>query len=424
MIKLHSIKGLVMWYMHRPARIKSYIARNRRNEERIRQKDTITVVFFASNVSMWHYQGLYEEMLKYPRFKPYIVLSPFNAYTPDQKVSSVKAMRAFFDKKGINYIDYDTDKIKGYDVKGMLKPDILFIPQPYYTVMCKEHRYYRFKDSLLAYYPYGVNYRRQRFNYDEDYYNRAWRRYYENEFTRNDAKELSSVGDINVRVVGYPNADEFMKQPTDVWKPQDKKKKRVIWAPHFTIWGDGWSQNSNFLWMSSLMLDIAEEYIDRIQFAFKPHPRLLSELYKHPDWGKEKADDYYKQWETMQNGQLETGSFFNLFMTSDAMIHDSGSFVAEYLYSGNPVMYVIEDLTPLLNVANEFGKMIYSAHYIGKNESDIRLFITETVLSGNDPLKEERHSVKEKYLLPPNGKTVAENTMDDLLKSLSNYNNK
>lgn len=418
-MKLHSIKGLVMWYLHRPSRIKGYIARNKRNEERIRQKDSITVVFFASNLSMWHYQGLYEEMLKYPRFKPYIVLSPLNAYAPEQKTKCVKALREFFEKKGISYIDYDIERMKGYNVKKLLKPDLLFIPQPYYTVMCKEHRYYKFKDSLLAYYPYGVNYRRQRFNYDEDFYNRAWRRYYENEFTRKDAKELSTVGDYNVRVVGYPNADEFMKATNDVWKPQNTRKKRIIWAPHFTIWGDGWSQNSNFLWMADLMLEIAANYKNQIQIAFKPHPRLLTELYKHPDWGKDKADNYYKVWETMENGQLETGAFFDLFMSSDAMIHDSGSFVIEYLYSGNPVMFVNDNIEPLLEESNDFGKLAYHLHYIGKNKEDIISFINNTILGCHDPLQKERLKMKEQYLMPPNGKSVAGNTMEDLIISLS-----
>ncbi len=408
-----------MWYMHRPARIKRYIARNKRNEERIRQKDTITVVFFASNLSMWHYQGLYEEMLKYPRFKPHIVLSPLNAYAPEQKVSCVKALRNYFNKKGISYIDFDTDKMKGYDVKGLLKPDLLFYPQPYYTVMCKEHRYYRFKDSLLGYYPYYFHLDLKDFEYNEDFHNRAWRLYYESDLQKKDAKKVATIGDYNVRVVGYPNADEFAKKPKDVWKPQKTRKKRIIWAPHFTIQNDGWIQTTNFLWMANLMIDIAEQFREELQFAFKPHPRLLSELYKHPDWGKEKADAYYNKWKDMDNGQLEEGSFIDLFMTSDAMIHDSSSFSAEYMYTGNPVMYISKDITPLIKDSSDFARKVYDAHYIGKDEADITHFIRKCVMGDDDVLKDKRAALRESYLLPPNSKSCAENTMQDLLESLS-----
>lgn len=419
MFNLHSIKGLVMWYMHRPSRIKNYIARNKRNEERIRQKDSITVVFFASNVSMWHYQGLYEEMLKYPRFKPHIVLSPLNAYAPEQKIKCVEDLRSYFKHKGVSYIDYDTKKMRGYNVKQVLKPDLLFYPQPYYTVMCREHRYYRFKDSLLCYYPYFFHLHKHDFEYNEDFHNRAWRLYYESELQKKDAAKVAAIGDYNVRVVGYPNADRFMLTPIDVWKRQTKKKQRVIWAPHFTIKGNGWTHNSNFLWMADIMLDIACQYKDSLQFAFKPHPKLYSELCLHPDWGKERADVYYQKWREMENGQLEEGDFVDLFMTSNALIHDSSSFAVEYLYTSNPMLYVTEHISDLLSNSTDFAKEVFDAHYIGKDQQDILDFIINQVVGKKDPRQSMRMNLKERYLMPPNRKTCAQNTMNDILESLA-----
>ncbi|MBQ0069648.1 MAG: CDP-glycerol glycerophosphotransferase family protein, partial [Bacteroidales bacterium] len=175
---------------------------------------------------------------------------------------------------------------------------------------------------------------------------------------------------------------------------------------------------SNFLWMAETMLELASKYQDKIQLAFKPHPRLLTELYKHPDWGKEKTDAYYAQWESRPNTQLETGGFIDLFMTSDAMIHDSGSFAVEYHYSRKPVMFVSRDLNSILDTQSEFGKLAYDMHYIGKTTDDIDSFVTHVVMEGNDSLKEKRDKFYNDYLLPPNGKTVAENTIEDLLKSL------
>lgn len=409
-----------MWYMHRPTRIKGYIARNKKNEERIRKKDSITVVFFASNVSMWHYQNLYEEMLKHKRFKPIIVISPLNAYAHEQKVECVKALRLYFEKRGINYIDYDTDNMKGFDVKGILKPDVLFYPQPYYTVMCKEHRYYRFKKSLLAYYPYFFHRTRLPFEYNEDFHNRAWRLYYETDLQKKDAKELASIGDLNVRVVGYPNADSYNNRIIeDPWKTMTNPHKRVIWAPHFTLDGNGWINSSNFIWMSKLMLTIADKYKDDVQFAFKPHPRLLSELYKHPDWGKRKADAYYQTWQEMENGQLETKDYVDLFITSDGLIHDSGSFGVEYQYTHKPAMFISKDMTSFSEPLSDFGKMIYKLHYIGNNEDDINSFIENVIIKCKDDLYNKREIFIKKYLSPPNQRSVAENTMEDILFSLA-----
>ena len=57
-------------------------------------------------------------------------------------------------------------------------------------------------------------------------------------------------------------------------------------------------------------------------------------------------------------------------------------------------------------------------HYVGKEKQDIIDFIENVVLKGDDPLKPRRQQFKQDYLLPPNGKTVAENTMDVLIREL------
>ena len=193
-------------------------------------------------------------------------------------------------------------------------------------------------------------------------------------------------------------------------------KKRVICAPHFTI-KPGYVSQSNFLWMADLMLSVAKKYSDKIQFVFKPHPLLFSELCKHAEWGEEKTKQYYDEWQSGENTQLESGTFIDLFMTSDAMIHDSGSFCVEYHYSGNPTMYIAKDFEKQVAEKGEFGQLAMRQHYVGKDENDIIRFIEEVVLRGDDPMKEPRRRFVEQYLIPPHGKTVTENTMDVLLKA-------
>ena len=400
---LHAWKYHVIERQHR-----KYVAK-------LRERETVRVVFTAIDVSLWRYQHLYELMAADDRFSVSIVLTPCTSR--EHMDNDVAGLRRYFDHRGISYVDFDA--AKPFDIKAELNPDIIFYTQPYEYLLSPQHDCRRFYDRLVCYIPYAFWTASGKLSYDLHFHNLAWRLYYSTAMHLKDAQAMATNKGRNVRVVGYPNADEFMKEPLDVWKPQERRKKRIIWAPHFTIWGDGWSQNSNFLWMADLMLDIADTYKDEIQFAFKPHPRLITELYKHPDWGKKKADCYYERWKELENGQIESGLFFNLFMTSDAMIHDSGSFAVEYFYTGNPVMFMNNDMTPLLNESNDFGKMIYNLHYVGKNEGDIKHFIQDIVIEGHDPLKDERLNVKNRYLLPPNDKTVAENTMDDLNNSLN-----
>ena len=67
---------------------------------------------------------------------------------------------------------------------------------------------------------------------------------------------------------------------------------------------------------------------------------------------------------------------------------------------------------------SEFGRNMIEQHYIAKEEKDIVTFLEETVLGGVDPKLDDRQMIKQKYLFPQNGKTVAANTMDDIITSL------
>lgn len=385
---------------------------------RLRHKTQINVVFIASSLSMWRYQNLYELLAKHPRFNVSILILPFKPYTKEQQKTDVDKLVDFFTNKGCSCTLGVLDDDAHIDLRNGLKPDILFYPQPYGGNFDPDFDSMNFFDKLICYYPYAFWRNKDWWSYDLPFHNKAWKLFYSTELHRKDAQEYAFNKGRNVEVVGYPNADNFLfRKHQDVWKPQDKSKKRIIWAPHFTIFSGGFITQSNFLWMADLMLEIAEKYSERIQFVFKPHPRLFSELCKHEKWGEEKAKQYYAKWEERENTQLESGEFVDLFMTSDAMIHDSGSFCVEYHYSGNPVMYIANNFEEQVADMAEFGQLAMRQHYVGQNEEDIVRFIEDVVLVGNDPMKEGREEFVRQHLIPPHGKTVAQNTMDVLLKA-------
>ena len=121
--------------------------------------------------------------------------------------------------------------------------------------------------------------------------------------------------------------DKFLDKnykPKNVWKRQEKIKKKVIWAPHHSIISNPDLEYSLFLEVCDIMPVLAKRYENKIQFCFKPHPFLIRKLYQL--WGKYKTDAYYQLWDSMPNTQYENGEYIDLFMTSDAMIHDCDSF--------------------------------------------------------------------------------------------------
>ena len=161
------------------------------------------------------------------------------------------------------------------------------------------------------------------------------------------------------------------------------------------------------------MQQLSEEYKDKVQFAFKPHPILRYNLRNY--WDDERIAEYYGKWETGSNTQLETGGYQGLFMHSDAMIHDSGSFTIEYLYAHKPVMYVVkEKANNHTDHQTPLGIGAFNMHYHGYSKEDIRKFV-EQVIADCDPMKEQREHFFRNYLLPPHGKTASENILDAIL---------
>lgn len=387
--------------------------------KRLRYKKQINVVFFAMSKSMWRYQNLYDNLSKNSKFKLFVVIQPTIVYSKEQQDKDVATLKSYFEDQQIPYILGFDNEGKSINLRKELSPDIIFYPQPYLGIYPEALRYNQFYDKLLCYYPYAFWMSRGAWSYDQPLHRLAWKLFYPTDLHKQEAHLYSFAKGRNMEIVGYPTADDFLADNhNDIWKPQLCPKKRVIWAPHFTIVSSGYTKQSNFLNIGEDMLDIAQKYNDKIQFVFKPHPRLFSELCKYPGWGEERAKEYYRKWGKMENTQVETGEFVDLFMTSDAMIHDCGSFAVEYHYSGNPVMYIAKDFEEQVASKNDFGKIAMNLHYVGKCKQDIINFIENVVLAGEDPLKPQRQQFLKDYLIPPHGKTVAENTMDVLLREL------
>jgi CDP-glycerol glycerophosphotransferase (TagB/SpsB family) len=143
------------------------------------------------------------------------------------------------------------------------------------------------------------------------------------------------------------------------------------------------------------MLAIAKKYQDTCLFAFKPHPLLRDKLYRQSTWGVARTDTYFQQWEALPNTIIEEGAYSALFCHSDAMIHDSCSFIADYMYTNNPVMFLANDRKYIESTLNSYGLECFNLHYHGDSTNDIMNFIERIVIAGNDPLKTKRSSMVE-----------------------------
>lgn len=191
------------------------------------------------------------------------------------------------------------------------------------------------------------------------------------------------------------------------------RKKCIIWAPHWTIDCplNGLFTTANFLRIANDMLALTQKYKDEVFFIFKPHPLLKRQLYNNIQWGKERANSYYRAWSERVNTSLEEGNYADVFARSDAMIHDSGSFILEYLLMDKPCMYI--QLPGSQTRFNQSTQQALECYQKGSTTEDIEHFIQD-ILEGKDQLSETRHKFIHSYLLP-NNQSPVQNIIEDLL---------
>lgn len=391
----------------------AYRNRLKKWQRLLRKKETINVAFEVTGISKWKSDSLLRLMLKHPRFNPVVWHVPYNE-PPDPKRDEMEMQqcRDYFLPLGVKLVDYATlDAFPETE-----EPDIIFINEPYDYLV--ERRYHMgLLNHSFCYVPYGYTSSFSAKSRNQIITNGAMGFFVENETSRRQCQKLMDNHAVNVAATGHPMADRFLfpsgARPT-AWKNCGSGMKKIIWAPHWTIMPDSCTfiYFGTFMQTGEILLEMAGKYRDKIQFAFKPHPNLYNTLCKHPEWGQEKTDAFYAMWREMPNTQLETGEYVDLFMQSDAMIHDSGSFIQEYLFADKPCMY-------LKYPDNEFtysamAEDCLNAYQLGITREEIEEFL-QMVLRGEDPKAKVRRELRKKYLIPPNGQSAAQNIIDCLL---------
>lgn len=210
-----------------------------------------------------------------------------------------------------------------------------------------------------------------------------WKVFAENEYVLKLAKKYEIIKGKNLVVSGSPKMDALSKI-----KLNTDEKKRIIIAPHHTI-DDNEKSVGGFLQYSDILLELPQKYPE-IDFIFRPHPLLFENL-RTKYWGKEKSDKYLTDLLSNKNVIYSTeGDYMELFVNSSALIHDCGSFSAEYLYTQKPCAYLFKKgINPDL-IWTDFGKKCINLHYKINKTDDLYDFIDNVIINGNDYMKEQR----------------------------------
>ncbi len=371
-------------------------------ETQVIRKHALKVVFIAIHKSTWKVDSVFLKMLEDPFFAPMVLVAPYTVYGKEVMHYEMEQTFAYFKTKGYPVIKSKKEDSNDWiDIKE-LNPDIIFFTNPHYLT---KKRYY--EDAFLNYISYYVPYYYQiskhqnyQLQYNQFFHNAMYKIFTPHHVAKTIHEQFSDNKGKNVVVTGYPAMEPFMDKQypvKDIWKEQSKKKIRIIWAPHHTIETPELPY-SNFLKYYNFFQKIALRYVNEIQWAFKPHPILKTKLFLHPEWGKERTEAYWDFWENSSFSQLEEGEYIDLFLTSDAMIHDSCSFLVEYMHVCKPVLY-LNSCENIQDFFNSFGHLALNACEHACSTGDIENFIKQR-LENIDLGRSKREDFLEKNIFP------------------------
>lgn len=395
--------------------IKRASKRHRKALEIVRKKENIKVAFFLTHESVWKYDVLYDLMFRHSRFEPVIFVCPVVNYGMENMLFEMDKSFVSFKNRGYNVIKtYDNETEEYLDVKKTFSPDIIFYTNPYEGL--QDYRFYikQFSKTLTCYVPYAVMTTNYESFYNLNFHNLVWKIFSETVIHKKIASQKQINKGLNSIVTGYPGFDQLLINKTpniNVWKNKNPTLKKVIWAPHHSMFE--LNKVSNFLEYCDFFLELAVNYQDKIQIAFKPHPLLRVKLEGDPNWGTEKTFTYYNKWENLANGQFENSEYVDLFLTSDAMIHDCGSFMSEYLITEKPSLFMVRNES-VMNHWSDFGEKAVSVHYQSRSKKELIDFIENVVLNENDWMKEQRNSFVQNNLIQKNNLTASQNILNYL----------
>jgi hypothetical protein len=347
------------------------------------------IAFLVSERSKWNADSLLEEM-RTAGWSTRLYLGLRGARYADRKdkVDAYRAERDFFTRVDGDVVDlYDWEEDRELVVEDVVDADVVFFQQPWGMENLPRRLVSR---SLGAYMHYGFILMAN----DQQHYNMGsfhpylWRYFAQTEAHRELQLKNDPSAYDRISVTGYPKLDVYFSEPgeSDVWAGPRNGTIRIVYAPHHSV-GRRSLGMSTFGWNHQTMLNLART-TPGTQWVYKPHPNLRYKVAQNKIMTRDEYITYEESWSGLPNAAVyDSGRYFDIFRSSDVLITDCGSFLAEYLPTGAPIIW----LASANSVGfNPVGRSLAEAYYKADSLESLQNVFTRVVMDGHDPLKEVR----------------------------------
>ena len=313
------------------------IDNKRRSKDRI-----IHFAAFVSNDAMYGMDAVFSLMMaRDDRWDCKVVIIPdVSRGYPHQRDTYIRCREYFATHYGDDYVvdgwDMETDEY----IDVMDDYDIIYFANPYDSMAVEVHsiQYAVTRNVLPVYvnYGYDVGYKTMYARMKGPELNYVWKYFTETIYSYEEIRKLQIINGANVNLTGYTKMDAYSRV-----NGKTKSRKKILIASHHTVKMDELPL-SCFMMYHELILSLPKMFPD-IDFVFRPHPLLFIRMINDNVWTKNMVDDYLSKIKKAGIEYSNGGEYFRLFSECDAIINDCGSFTLEWLFTGKPGCFVLND---------------------------------------------------------------------------------
>jgi hypothetical protein len=375
-----------IWYAFVKRRLRACYGRHLQNLKNIAGRRKIRVLFHVSNPCKWHGYALYKLFAENENFDPLVLASGV-------KVSGAQSGTAdgcsgddvsYLRSCGMRVEEAHCRLTNECVAMAHFSPDIVIYHNPW-GIDPKQGVIHAASHALTCYIPYCCHMMISEFDYMERFHRLLWKYFVESE-AHVESYRMRFAAD-NCVAVGNLHLDRYATESPDAskfWKDRSPTKKRIIYAPHFTF--NASHMMATFRENGRFMLSMASMYPDTT-WVLRPHPDFDMHAVCDGIMTASELKEYYGAWE--KYGTTFRGAeYIDLFKTSDCLITDCISFLADYLPTGKPVFFLRSSRQSV--DFNDFGKKIVDAYYQINSNADLDRLFSRVIVRGDDFMEKQR----------------------------------
>jgi hypothetical protein len=372
-----------------PRILERYAEHEARCGEALARGVRLKVAFLVCDASMFSGESVFALMREDPRFECVVAVAPRVTRGEEFLRATLKktmdTLRARYGEAVQALYDPDARKARPLDA------DIVFSTVVYEDQTLPEYTTERLSLRSLVcvlYYGYGglfiSNERKTPYLPNIIF---AWRYFVSNEDTKRMNMERNPLFGGRIVASGYCKMDRLEALKGGI----GGRRRKILICPHHTLEKvPGELALATFPRNADLFLRLPDMFPE-IDFVFRPHPLLFPRLATAKWWGPERTAAYERAMEAHSNVEFQRGGdYFESFAQSHAMIHDCGSFLAEYFYTGRPQCFLLADDETARMQFLPFSKRLLGHVTTAMDEKTVVDFIRRVVVDGDDPGKAAR----------------------------------